>query len=126
MRRELEIQASAPSLVMGNVMVTEPKDVYLSRIAAIDAGHSTACTWALRRKTSRRAKGSHAACKMSSHIQARGGRRMPFKGGALVGNLLDALANVRWSTETGFYGDYQGPTTARFGELVVAGAEQFP
>jgi predicted Zn-dependent protease len=51
-----------------------------------------------------------------------GERRTPFKGGALVGNMLDALANVRWSAETGFAGDYQGPAAARFGELVVAGA----
>ncbi|MDQ5853090.1 MAG: metallopeptidase TldD-related protein, partial [Chloroflexota bacterium] len=53
-----------------------------------------------------------------------GGKRTPFKGGVLVGNVLDALANVRWSAETGFYGDYQGPTTARFGNLTVAGAKE--
>ena len=50
-----------------------------------------------------------------------GGQRTPFKGGALVGNVLDALANVRWSAETSFYGDYQGPTTARFADLAVVG-----
>jgi predicted Zn-dependent protease len=50
-----------------------------------------------------------------------GARRTPFKGGALVGNMLDALANARWSAETGFYGDYQGPQVARFGDLAVAG-----
>lgn len=52
-----------------------------------------------------------------------GDRRTPFKGGALVGNVIEALANARWSAETGFYGDYQGPLTARFGSLVVAGGE---
>jgi predicted Zn-dependent protease len=52
-----------------------------------------------------------------------GDRRTPFKGGALVGNVIEALANARWSAETGFYGDYQGPRTARFGSLVVAGGE---
>jgi predicted Zn-dependent protease len=52
-----------------------------------------------------------------------GGRRTPFRGGMLVGNVFDALANVRWSSETGFYGDYLGPTTARFGQLKVAGAD---
>lgn len=52
-----------------------------------------------------------------------GGHRTPFKGGALVGNLIEALANARWSAETGFYGDYQGPQTARFGSLAVAGGE---
>ena len=50
-------------------------------------------------------------------------RRTPFKGGALVGNLLDALANARWSAETGFYGDYQGPQAARFGGLAIAGGD---
>ncbi len=49
------------------------------------------------------------------------GKRAPFKGGSLVGNVLDALSDVRWSSETGFYGDYQGPTTARFAHLIVAG-----
>ncbi|HJZ47195.1 MAG TPA: metallopeptidase TldD-related protein [Roseiflexaceae bacterium] len=52
-----------------------------------------------------------------------GDRRTPFKGGALVGNVLDALANARWSAETGFFGDYQGPHIARFAGLRVAGGE---
>jgi predicted Zn-dependent protease len=51
-----------------------------------------------------------------------GGKRTPFKGGMLVGNFLDALADVRWSSETGFYGGYQGPQAARFGKLSVAGS----
>jgi PmbA protein len=50
-------------------------------------------------------------------------RRTPFKGGALVGNVIEALANARWSAETGFFGDYQGPQTARFGSLAVAGGD---
>ncbi|MEO7913212.1 MAG: metallopeptidase TldD-related protein [Roseiflexaceae bacterium] len=53
-----------------------------------------------------------------------GDRRTPFKGGALVGNLIEALANARWSAETGFYGDYQGPQTVRFGSLAIAGGEE--
>ena len=52
-----------------------------------------------------------------------GERRTPFRGGMVVGNVFDALANVRWSSETGFYGDYLGPTTARFGQLKVAGTD---
>jgi predicted Zn-dependent protease len=52
-----------------------------------------------------------------------GDRRTPFKGGTLVGNVIEALANARWSAETGFYGDYQGPQTARFSSLAVAGGE---
>jgi predicted Zn-dependent protease len=52
-----------------------------------------------------------------------GDRRTPFKGGALVGNVIEALANARWSAETGFYGDYQGPQTARFVTLAIAGGE---
>jgi PmbA protein len=52
-----------------------------------------------------------------------GDRRTPFKGGALVGNVIEALANARWSAETGFYGDYQGPQTVRFGSLAIAGGE---
>ena len=49
------------------------------------------------------------------------GVRKPFRSGQLVGNFLDALANVRWGKETGSLGHYLGPTTARFGKLKVAG-----
>jgi predicted Zn-dependent protease len=52
------------------------------------------------------------------------GVRKPFKGGQLVGNYMDALANVRWSTETGFFGSYLGPQTARFNELKIAAGEE--
>ena len=49
--------------------------------------------------------------------------RKPFRGGLLVGNLLDALSNVTWSEETGFFGSYQGPRAARFNQLQVAGQD---
>ena len=49
------------------------------------------------------------------------GIRKPFRGGLLVGNFMDALANVRWSRETAALGHYLGPTTARFSNLKVAG-----
>ena len=49
------------------------------------------------------------------------GVRKPFKGGQLIGNYLDALADVRWSRETGTFGHYLGPQTARFGNLKIAG-----
>lgn len=49
------------------------------------------------------------------------GMRKPFKGGQLVGNYMDALADVRWSAETGFFGGYQGPHTARFSNLTLSG-----
>ena len=49
------------------------------------------------------------------------GKRKPFRGGQLVGNYMDALADVRWSAETGFFGTYLGPRTARFNELKIAG-----
>jgi predicted Zn-dependent protease len=49
------------------------------------------------------------------------GVHKPFKGGQLVGNYMEALANVRWSAETGFFGSYLGPQTARFNNLKIAG-----
>ena len=49
------------------------------------------------------------------------GTRTPFRGGQLIGNYLDALANVRWSAETGFFGNYLGPHTARFNDLKLSG-----
>ena len=48
------------------------------------------------------------------------GTHKPFKGGQLIGNVLDALADVRWSAETGFFGSYLGPHTARFNNLKIA------
>jgi predicted Zn-dependent protease len=59
------------------------------------------------------------ASEIRSGALVRAGRRTPVKGGMLVGNLLEALANVHWSSETGFYGSYSGPTTARFEELRI-------
>jgi predicted Zn-dependent protease len=61
------------------------------------------------------------ACEIRLGYVVEGEKRSPFKGGMLVGNFLDALADVHWSSETGFFGDYLGPTTARFNEMVVAG-----
>jgi len=49
------------------------------------------------------------------------GVRKPFKGGQLIGNYMEALADVRWSAETGFFGSYLGPHTARFNNLKVSG-----
>jgi predicted Zn-dependent protease len=49
------------------------------------------------------------------------GVRKPFKGGQLIGNFIDALANVLWSRKTGTFGHYSGPQTARFGNLKIAG-----
>ena len=49
------------------------------------------------------------------------GVRKPFRGGQLVGNFMDALADVRWSTETGMFGNYLGPHTARFNQLKITG-----
>ncbi len=34
------------------------------------------------------------------------GVRKPFRGGQLIGNFMDALADVRWSAETGMFGNY--------------------
>jgi predicted Zn-dependent protease len=49
------------------------------------------------------------------------GVRKPFRGGQLVGNFWEALADVRWSTETGMFGNYLGPHTARFNDLKISG-----
>ncbi|HSM71659.1 MAG TPA: metallopeptidase TldD-related protein [Anaerolineales bacterium] len=51
------------------------------------------------------------------------GVRTPFKGGQLIGNYMQALADVRWSAETGFFGHYLGPHTARFNNLKVSGED---
>ena len=49
------------------------------------------------------------------------GMRKPFKGGQLIGNYMEALADVHWSAETNFFGNYLGPHTARFNDLKVSG-----
>lgn len=48
------------------------------------------------------------------------GKAKPFKGGQLIGNVIDGLADVRWSAEVGFYGNYLGPHTARFNNFKIA------
>lgn len=60
------------------------------------------------------------ACEIRLGYLVDGGERRPFKGGQLIGNVMDALANARWSREVAAYGGYMGPTAVRFGELVVA------
>jgi len=61
------------------------------------------------------------ACEIRLGYLVEDGKKKPFKGGLLVGNLLDALADVSWSAETGFYGNYLGPRAARFNNLQIAG-----
>ena len=61
------------------------------------------------------------ACEIRLGYVVSDGKRVPFKGGQLIGNYLQALAGASWSSETGFYGAYQGPTTVRFAQLTVAG-----
>jgi len=61
------------------------------------------------------------ACEIRLGYNVKEGKRKPFKGGMLVGNLLDALADMRWSKETGFYGNYLGPKAALFNNLKVVG-----
>ena len=61
------------------------------------------------------------ACEIRLGYLVENGVRKPFRGGQLVGNFLDAHANVRWSRETATLGHYLGPTMARFGKLKVAG-----
>jgi predicted Zn-dependent protease len=51
------------------------------------------------------------------------GKRKPFRGGQLVGNYMDALADVHWSAETKFFGAYLGPHTARFNAMKIAGPQ---
>ena len=61
------------------------------------------------------------ACEIRLGYIVENGKKKPFKGGMLVGNLLDALADMRWSKETGFYGYYLGPKAALFKNLKVVG-----
>jgi PmbA protein len=51
------------------------------------------------------------------------GVRKPFKGGQLVGNYMDAVADAHWSAETGFFGGYLGPHTVRLNAMKIAGPE---
>ena len=45
----------------------------------------------------------------------------PFKGGLLIGNWFDALADIKLSRETMAQDGYYGPSTIRVGNLQVAG-----
>jgi predicted Zn-dependent protease len=61
------------------------------------------------------------SCEIRLGYVVKNGKKTPFKGGLLVGNLLDGLADIKWSSEVGFFGNYQGPTAARFNHLKIAG-----
>ncbi|HEU4745622.1 MAG TPA: TldD/PmbA family protein [Anaerolineales bacterium] len=69
----------------------------------------------------RRQDYSRKAYARMSNTYVENGTRKPFRGGQLIGNFLDALANVCWSAETGFFGNYLGPQAARFNDLKLAG-----
>lgn len=49
------------------------------------------------------------------------GTAVPFRGGLLIGNWFDALADVRFSSETMVLDGYYGPSAVRVGNLQVAG-----
>jgi predicted Zn-dependent protease len=63
----------------------------------------------------------HFATEIRMGYLVENGERTPIKGGQLIGNYLEALADVRWSAETGFFGNYSGPHTARFNNLKLSG-----
>jgi PmbA protein len=52
----------------------------------------------------------------------RDGRR-PISGGSVTGNLFEAMANARFSSETAEFGEFAGPAAIRFESLQVAGAD---
>ncbi len=47
----------------------------------------------------------------------------PLTGGSVTGNLFEALADVRLSSETRVNTSYAGPVAMRFGSLQVAGRD---
>ncbi len=49
--------------------------------------------------------------------------RRPITGGSVTGNLFEAMANARFSSETAEFAQYAGPAAIRFESLQVAGAD---
>ena len=49
--------------------------------------------------------------------------RRPVSGGSVTGNLFEAMANARFSSETLEFPQYAGPAAIRFESLQVAGAD---
>ncbi|MGZ8563287.1 MAG: metallopeptidase TldD-related protein, partial [Candidatus Limnocylindria bacterium] len=49
--------------------------------------------------------------------------RKPITGGSVTGNLYEAMANARFSSETMEFAQYVGPAAIRFESLQVAGAD---
>ena len=49
------------------------------------------------------------------------GTEKPFKGGLLIGNWFDALADIKLSSETMTQDGYYGPVAIRVGNLQIAG-----
>ncbi len=61
------------------------------------------------------------ACEIRLGELRKDGKVVPFKGGLLVGNFFQALADVNYSEETLRHGSYYGPKAVRFNNLKVAG-----
>jgi hypothetical protein len=51
----------------------------------------------------------------------RAGKTAFFRGGLLVGNWFDAVADANYSRELQTYADYRGPAAVRLNSLQVAG-----
>jgi len=49
--------------------------------------------------------------------------RRPITGGSVTGNLFEAMANARFSSETMAFAQFAGPAAIRFESLQVAGAD---
>jgi PmbA protein len=49
--------------------------------------------------------------------------RRPIAGGSVTGNLYEAMANARFSSETAEFAQYAGPAAIRFESLQVAGTD---
>lgn len=49
--------------------------------------------------------------------------RRPITGGSVTGNLFEAMADARFSSETAEFAGYAGPAAIRFESLQVAGAD---
>ena len=47
----------------------------------------------------------------------------PIKGGSVTGNLFEAMADARFSSETAQFPSFAGPRAIRFESLQVAGAD---
>jgi predicted Zn-dependent protease len=109
-------QGAKPAGTLGNTVVSPGR----TKAADLAGGEKTVVVRSFSDFRADPASGDFAAEIRLGEVRDKA-TETPFKGGLLIGNWFDALADVRLSSETMASDGYCGPSAVRVGNLTVAG-----